>query len=160
MKVYVDKQNMKLLGVEKERPFYTGDIFSSTLTVYFNTNVSNSSVPLSFFLANGRTPRKNLIPDDARTITLSEEKFGQSTWYSYTWELSAKEGLLVTPGPIQMTLTVTTNDVVEQVMFTNNVVRTSRFGANENLVVFGDDPEEIILDFATNIANINASLYK
>lgn len=160
MKVYVDKQNMKLLGVEKERPFYTGDIFSSTLTVYFNTDVSNSSVTLSFLLANGRTPRKNLIPDDARTITLSEEKFGQSTWYSYTWELSAKEGLLVTPGPIQMTLTVTTNDVVEQVMFTNNVVRTSRFGANENLVVFGDDPEEIILDFATNIANINASLYK
>lgn len=158
MKVYVDRAGMKLLGVEKERPFYTGDRLSSSLTVYFNTDVSTSSVTLSFLLSNGRTPRRNLIPDSNATVTLSEAVLGQTTWYSYTWNLSSKEGILVAPGLIQMTLAVTTNEVVEQVQFTNNVVRTSRFGDNENIVVFGDDSEEIILDFRSNIDNINSRL--
>lgn len=158
MKVYVDRQSMKLLGIEKERPFYTGDSLSSTLTVYFNADVSESSVTLSFLLANGRTPRKNLIPDDNQTVTFNEEKFGQATWYAYIWNLTTKEGILTAPGVLQMTLALTTGQVVEQVQFTNNVIRTSRWGDGENIVKFGDDPEQVILDFATNIANINQRL--
>ena len=151
MKVYIDRDNMKLLGVEKERPFFTGDVFSSKLNVYFNSDVSSSSVTMSFLLANGRTPRKNLISDSSRIVTFEEEKFGYNNWYEYSWDLSAKEGLLVAPGPIQMTLSLTTNNTVEQVNFTNNVVRTNKFGSNENIYILGENEEEIILDFATNI---------
>lgn len=156
MKVYIDKNEMKLLKVDKERPFYTGyesDHLPSVITIYFNQNIANSSVTLSFLLANGRTPRKNLIADSSGTETIDGV-----AWYFYTWNLSTKEGILTVPGQIQMTLSVTTNGVVEQLLFTNNVVRTSRFGANENVVVYGDDPVEVILDCAYNIDVLNAKI--
>lgn len=156
MKVYIDKNEMKLLQVDKERPFYTGyesDHLPSIITVYFNTDVSESSVTLSFLLANGRTPRKNLVFDANGT-----EIVDGTTWYYYTWNLSTKEGILTSPGQLQMTLSVTTSGVVEQLLFTNNVVRTARFGNNENVVVYSGDPLETILDFAYDSEGITAAL--
>lgn len=152
MKVFIDKTDMKLLKVEKERPFYTGyesDHLPSIITVYFNQDVSSSTVTLSFLLANNRTPRKNLVADSNGTETIENV-----TWYYYTWNLSTKEGILTSPGQIQMTLSVTTSGVVEQLLFTNNVVRTARFGANENVVVYGEDPTETLIDFATDVDSI------
>ncbi len=158
MKIYVNRSSMKLLAVDKERAFYTGDSYSSTLTVYFDEEPTNASVTLSFLLSNGRTPRKNLVPDEVGVTAYTTEVYGQTTWYYYTWELSTKEGILTSPGPLQMTLAVTVNDVVEQVNFVNNVVRTTLFGTNENIIVFGENPEDVILDFATNITSLNASI--
>lgn len=150
MKVYIDRAEMKLLKVEKESPFYTGDILSSNITVYFNAAVLDASVTLSFLLSNGRTPRNNLVSNENGTVTIDS-----ATWYYYTWNLNTANGVLTSPGQIQMTLSIRSVNKLEQVNFTNTVVRTALFGNDENILILGDNPDEVVDDLAANITNLD-----
>ena len=151
MNVYIDTEKWVIKHVERESPFFMGENFVSKIRIYFDSTPSWFPT-LSFLKSNGR--KKGPFGCDASGTY--EVVIDGVTWYAFEFTISTCIGLLDCPGELLCTLSVNmvndNGDIIGQkpFNFTNTVVKTSILG-DGNVIVIGDDPENVLLDAAKNI---------
>ena len=148
MKVYIDAQSWARVAEERESPFYMGENYVSKVRVYFNTEPNNWYPTIKFLKSNNR--RKGPISYDVSGYGIETvynlKGYESAVWYFFDFTLSAWEGIVDTPGPLEMTLIINHLDDSDEVHmqhlinFKNQVARTTILGEENNIIVIGDDP--------------------
>lgn len=148
MKIFIDTKTWSRVAEERESPFYMGENYVSRVRIYFNSTPTNWFPTLKFLKSNNR--RKGPISYDTSGYGVETiynlKGYDSSEWHFFDFTLSAWEGILDTPGSLDMTLIVNhvndSGEVFKQnlVNFKNHVARTTVFGEENNVIVIGDDP--------------------
>lgn len=147
MKIYVDTTKWARVAEERESPFYMGENNVSRIRVYFDTEPSNWYPTLKFVKSNSR--KKGPISYDVGGYGVETiynlDGYESAEWYFFDFTVSAWDGIVDVPGDLQITLIINhiENDVIASqhlINFKNNVVKTTIYGDDENIVVYGDDP--------------------
>ena len=148
MKIYIDTQLWARVAEERESPFYMGENYVSKVRVYFNSIPYKWYPTMKFLKANNR--RKGPIGYDTSGYGIETvynlKGYESSEWHFFDFTLSAWEGIVDTPGSLDITLIINHIDddgnVNKQhlINFKNHVMKTTIFGDDNNVIVIGDDP--------------------
>lgn len=152
MKIFIDTIKWVILKEEKESPFFEGENFASKLRIYVNDN-GDSYPTLSLLKANGR--KRGPFNYDASGY--GTEVIEGIEWNYYDFTLSTINGALDVPGQLLMTCIINTNGSQRAFNFTNNVVKTA-IDADSGIIVYGDDPTDIINDIGKNLDTYQKSV--
>ncbi len=152
MKIFIDTIKWVILKEEKESPFFEGENFASKLRIYVNDN-GDSYPTLSLLKANGR--KRGPFNYDASGY--GTEVVDGIEWNYYEFTLSTINGALDVPGQLLMTCIINTNGSQRAFNFTNNVVKTA-IDYDNGIVVYGDDPTDIINDIGKNLDTYQKSV--
>lgn len=152
MKIFIDTIKWVILKEEKESPFFEGENFASKLRIYVNDN-GDSYPTLSLLKANGR--KRGPFNYDASGY--GTEVVEGIEWNYYDFTLSTINGALDVPGQLLMTCIINTNGSQRAFNFTNNVVKTA-IDADSGIIVYGDDPTDIINDIGKNLDTYQKSV--
>ncbi len=160
MKVYVSLNSLTIIKIKQEKPFYQGSNFVDKIRLLFDATDEAISPTLTFRLPTGRRvgPIYPIGLDAGETRLITEE--GKS-WYYFDFILSAVTGLLEHPGQLEASIilnyfsdngTVTKQAVAGTIV--NNIVKTTVYG-DGNIIVVGDNPDDILADFSSNLASLS-----
>lgn len=149
MKIYIKADSWTIEKIETEKAFYQGNDFVDYIKLYFDERLINCSPTISLLLASGR--RFGPFYSNGTTGASSYE----NGYYTFLFVLNQE--VLSCSGQIQITISINEfNDngtligsrTIGNVV--NNVVKTTFYPGNKILII-GDDPEEVILDFKSNL---------
>lgn len=147
MKIYVDTTTWARIAEERESPFYMGENNVSKIRIYFNHQPDDWYPTLKFVKSNSR--RKGPVSYDVGGYGIETiynlDGVERADWYFFDFTISAIEGVVDVPGELQITLIINhiVNDRIASqnlINFKNNVVKTTLYGEDENIIVLGDDP--------------------
>ncbi len=159
MKVYINIDDLSIVRIEREKPFYEGSNFIDRMRILFNRLDATFSPTAMFKLPTGRRvgPVHPIGIDEGTTRGVDEDG---KLWYYYDFIISTEIGLLMHPGQLEASIvlnyynsdgTIIKQAVVGTVI--NEVVKTTVFGEG-NIIVVGEDPEVILNNFNSTIANL------
>ena len=159
MKVYINIDDLSIVRIEREKPFYQGSNFIDRMRILFNRLDATFSPTAMFKLPTGRRvgPVHPIGIDEGTTRGVDEDG---KLWYYYDFIISTEIGLLMHPGQLEASIvlnyynsdgTIIKQAVVGTVI--NEVVKTTVFGEG-NIIVVGEDPEVILNNFNSTIANL------
>lgn len=147
MKIFIDTTTWARVAEERESPFYMGENNVSKIRVYFNTAPTDWYPTLKFVKSNNRRvgPITYDVNGYGSETVYNLEGYERANWYFFDFTISAWKGVLDVSGELQITLIinhVVNNTINSQhlVNFKNNVVKTTVYGEDENIIVLGDDP--------------------
>lgn len=156
MKIYIKTDSWTIEKIETEKAFYQGNDFVDYIKLYFDERLINCSPTISLLLASGR--RFGPFYSNGTTGASSYE----NGCYAFLFVLNQE--VLSCSGQIQITISINEfNDngtligarTIGNVV--NNVVKTTFYPGNKILII-GDDPEEVILDFKSNLDNLDKKM--
>ena len=151
MKVFIDSKKWAIVKEDRESPFLMGENFASKLTVYVND--SDSYPTISILKANGRKRG----PFNYDTSGYGTETIDGVDWHYFIFTLSTINGMIDVPGQLLITCVLNSNGSQRAFNFSNNIVKTAIDNDN-GVVVYGDDPMDVINDIGKNLNNYVGSI--
>lgn len=160
MKVYIDYHKLSIVDVNREKPFYQGSNFIDKIRVLINFKDTNMRPDLTLRLPTGRRigPLMAIGLEEGESREICENG---TNWYYYDFILSSETGALEHYGQLEASVCLNYYDdkglVKRQAIIgtiVNEVVKTTYLGDNNNIVIIGDNADEVV----TDIVNLTSQL--
>ena len=161
MKIYINNKMSSIDKIEQEQVFYQGGYLTNKIRILTTEYATDWSPSLHFLLPNGRTIGPVFDSGIAEGDEFSIVENG-TVYYAYDFVLSA--AVLKVPGILQMTLTINYADDSGNICkrkvignFVNTVMKTS-IDSDSNVLVVGNNKDEIIQNVIDNLETLNNKL--
>lgn len=149
-------ESLSIIKKEIQKPFYQGSNYTDYVRIMFDKQPNNWSPVITYLLPNGRTigPKFPVGINSGENREIVENGI---TYYYFDFFLSTKEGMLAIAGQLQMSIALnyveSDGSIIRKGVastFVNTIVKTTVLG-EENIIVLGDNPEQLVLDFINSL---------
>lgn len=160
MKVYIDYHKLSIVDINREKPFYQGSNFIDKIRLLINFKDANMRPDLTLRLPTGRRigPLMAIGLEEGGSREIRENG---TNWYYYDFILSSETGALEHYGQLEASVCLNYYDdkglVKRQAVIgtiVNEIVKTTYLGNNNNIVIIGDNADEVV----TDLVNLTSQL--
>lgn len=163
MKIFIDTTKWLRIKEENETPIVSGNNYVDKITVYYNSDPSNAFFPTLNILKPNNRVVGGVVADATETYP-QQETIDGTTWYYFDFTLSANNHQIDVPGKYQITIvtnfynstlgTITGNRNINTFL----VVQNASVFDNGNIIVFGDDPSDVVASMLTIINSLQTTI--